>query len=89
MSDWPPLVSVSAWDALWSESARAERDRQLAASCGLNEDETRAFLRRLAEFDANTPVFEARLRAERERAALEAELRYADARRKLRPTVEA
>lgn len=59
-----PPPAVSTFEALRSETARSERDRQLAAWCGLNEDELGPFLRRLREYDARTPAW-------REREALE------------------
>lgn len=71
---WPPLVTVSVAEALASTAKRAERDRQLAASCGMDAGETEAFLRRLAEFDARTPAWEAR-------CALEDAVDYAEQRR--------
>jgi hypothetical protein len=71
-----PSPSVSIEEALGSESARRERDRQLAAWCGLSDDEVEPFLRRLRLFDARTPAWE-------ERMALEEALQIAKLRRRL------
>lgn len=71
---WPPAVTVTIEEALASPSARAERDRQFAASCGLTGEEAEPFLRRLAEFDARTPAW-------REREALQEAVDYAERRR--------
>jgi hypothetical protein len=84
-----PTVTVSTDEALRSSAARAERDRQLAAWCGLTDDEVGPFLARLALFDARTPAWEARLAAERERAALEAAVRYAEQRRAVLAAIDA
>lgn len=81
MISYGPPVTVLLDAALRSDAARAERDRQLAAFCGMTDDEVGPFLRRLGEFDANTPAWEARLRAERERAALAEAVGYAERRR--------
>jgi hypothetical protein len=56
-----PVPSVSIIEALGSESARAKRDVELAAWCGLTEDEVGPFLARLKIFDARTPAWEERM----------------------------
>lgn len=74
-----PTVSVE--QALASETARADRDRQLAAWCDLAEDEVGPFLRRLALFDL-------RERARQERQALEEAVGLAERRRAVLRRVE-
>lgn len=46
-----PAPTVTIVEALLSEDKRRERDEQLAAWCGLAEDEVAPFLRRLALYD--------------------------------------
>lgn len=73
-ADWPPFVTVTIVEALRSSVARAERDRQLAASCGMTWAESEAFCRRVREFDTRTPTA-------RELEALEQAVEYAEQRR--------
>lgn len=54
----PPTVTID--EAMRSDTKRRERDLQLAAWCGLPEDEVGPFLRRLRLFDARTIEWEAR-----------------------------
>lgn len=62
MSERPVWMgpSVTIDEALRSDAKRRERDLQLAAWCGLPDDEVGPFLRRLQVFDARTIEWEAR-----------------------------
>lgn len=91
-----PTPSVSIEQALGSDLARRERDLQLARWCGLSDDEVGPLLRRLAEFDARTPAWEARCAladaldlAERRRAVLERVEQWEDTREGMLVRVDA
>jgi hypothetical protein len=66
-------MTVTIAEALRSDRKRRERDLELAAWCGLAEDEVGPFLRRLQVYDARTVAWEAR------QAAREAALTRLDA----------
>ncbi len=50
--------SISTGEALFSTTARHERDRQMAAWCGLIGPEAEAFLERVEHYDRRTRVLE-------------------------------